>query len=73
MAEKKLEIEDFDHRWLPIKDMLTYFQFCLHNYERIKLASINQVDNMTGWLESATLQLGLIHPMLSSYVIIQQH
>ena len=69
MAEKKLEIEDFSHRWLPIKDVLTYFPFCLHNYEILILASINQVDNRTGWLESVTLQLGPIHPMLSSYVI----
>ena len=58
MAETKLEIEDFRHRWLPIKDVLAYFPFCLHNYERLKLASINQVDNKTGWLESVKLQIG---------------
>ena len=71
MAETKLEIEDFSHRWLPIKDVLTYFPFCLQNYERLEVASINQVDNRTGWLESVTLQLGptRLHPMLSSYVI----
>ena len=49
--------------------MFTYSPFCLHNYEILKLASINQVDNRTGWLESVTIQLGPIHPMLSSYVI----
>ena len=49
--------------------MLTYFPFCLHNYEILKLASINQIDNRTGWLESVTLQLCPIHPMLSSNVI----
>ena len=58
MAETKLEIEYFSHRWLPIKDVLTYFSFCLHCYERLKLASINQVDIRTGWLESVTLELG---------------
>ena len=31
VAETKLEIKDFSHRWLPIKD----FPFCLHNYERL--------------------------------------
>ena len=55
MAETKLEIEDFSHRWLPIKDVLTYFPFCPHNYKRLNLALIYQVDNRTGWVESVTL------------------
>ena len=68
VVETKLEIEDFSHKWLPIKDVLTYFPFFPHNYERLKLASINQVDNMTGWLESVTLQLGLTsHNQLICY------
>ena len=68
VAETQLEIGDFSHRWLPIKDVLTYFPYCLHNYERPKLASINQVDNGTGWLESVTLQLGpTYHAQLICY------
>ena len=49
--------------------MLTYIPFCLHNYEILILTPIYQVDNRPAWLESVTLQLGPIHPMLSSYVI----
>ena len=31
------------------------FHFHFHNYEILKLDTINQVDNRTGWLESVTL------------------